>query len=126
MEATGSPSYYRGCAAERKMNYRELPTSDLIARLRHAAAIWFKNDDLLLVEELIHATSAATRRPLHTASRSERSRAARDTKSPRNSVLQPRVALFHYFSFQPADGSGIRQPVLVPRVTGAASAFDQA
>jgi len=67
MEATGSPSYYRGCAAERKMNYRELPTSDLIARLRHAAAIWFKNDDLLLVEELIHATSAATRRPLHTA-----------------------------------------------------------
>ena len=68
MEATGSPSYYRGCAAERKMNYRELPTSDLIARLRHAAAIWFKNDDLLLVEELIHATSAATRRLLHTAS----------------------------------------------------------
>jgi hypothetical protein len=26
---------HRGCAAERKMNYRELPTSDLIARLRH-------------------------------------------------------------------------------------------
>jgi len=49
------------------MNYQELPTSDLIARLRRAASIWFKNDDLLLVEELIHATSAATRRPRHTA-----------------------------------------------------------
>jgi hypothetical protein len=58
----------RSASHRSKMNYRDLPTSDLIARLRHAAAIWFKNDDLLLVEELIHATSAATRRPLHTAS----------------------------------------------------------
>ena len=41
------------------MNYRELPTSDLIARLRRAAATWFKNDDLLLVEELIRRLQQA-------------------------------------------------------------------
>lgn len=30
-----------------------LPTDQLIDRLRRAASIWFKNDDLLLLEELI-------------------------------------------------------------------------
>lgn len=32
---------------------RNLPTSDLIAELRRAAAVWFRNDHLLLLEEMI-------------------------------------------------------------------------
>jgi DNA replication protein DnaC len=32
---------------------RFLPTEDLIAQLRKAASTWFKNSDLLLLEELI-------------------------------------------------------------------------
>lgn len=32
---------------------RDLSTEDLVTQLRRSAAIWFKNDDLLLLEELI-------------------------------------------------------------------------
>lgn len=32
---------------------RELATSELIAELRRAAAIWFRNDHLMILEELI-------------------------------------------------------------------------
>jgi hypothetical protein len=31
----------------------EIPLAELIVRLRQAAAIWFKNDDVMLLEELI-------------------------------------------------------------------------
>ena len=41
------------------MRPRDLPTSDLIAALRRAASIWFKNDDLLLLEELIRRIARA-------------------------------------------------------------------
>jgi hypothetical protein len=33
--------------------FSELSTEALVERLRKAASIWFKNDDLLLLEELI-------------------------------------------------------------------------
>ena len=32
---------------------QQLPTSELVALLRRAAHAWFKNEDLLLLEELI-------------------------------------------------------------------------
>jgi hypothetical protein len=32
---------------------RDIPTSELIAELRRAAAVWFRNDHLLLLEEMI-------------------------------------------------------------------------
>ena len=35
------------------MSVRFVPMEDLIAQLRKAASIWFKNSDLLLLEELI-------------------------------------------------------------------------
>ena len=35
------------------MNVRFVPMEDLIAQLRKAASIWFKDSDLLLLEELI-------------------------------------------------------------------------
>lgn len=37
------------------MTLKLVPMSDgqLVAELRHAAAVWFKNTDLLLLEELI-------------------------------------------------------------------------
>ena len=33
--------------------FRNLPDSELVERLRRAAGTWFKNTDLLLLEELI-------------------------------------------------------------------------
>jgi hypothetical protein len=36
-----------------------VPTDALIVRLRRAASIWFKNDDLLLLEELIRRFAKA-------------------------------------------------------------------
>jgi hypothetical protein len=38
---------------QRYMSQRYMPMEDLIAQLRKAAGIWFKNSDLLLLEELI-------------------------------------------------------------------------
>jgi len=35
------------------MSARDLPDTNLIEALRRAAATWFKNSDLLLLEELI-------------------------------------------------------------------------
>jgi hypothetical protein len=35
------------------MAVRNMPTAELIAELRRAAAVWFRNDHLLLLEELI-------------------------------------------------------------------------
>ena len=35
------------------MTVRDLPTAELIAELRRAAAVWFRNDHLLLLEEMI-------------------------------------------------------------------------
>jgi hypothetical protein len=35
------------------MTVRDLPTAQLIAELRRAAATWFRNDHLLLLEEMI-------------------------------------------------------------------------
>ena len=35
------------------MDQRNLPLEELIDQLRRAAATWFKNSDLLLLEELI-------------------------------------------------------------------------
>jgi len=35
------------------MQYRDLTNDELITRLRTCASIWFKNDDLLLLEEMI-------------------------------------------------------------------------
>lgn len=35
------------------MNFRYMPIEDVIAQLRKAGSIWFRNDDLLLLEELI-------------------------------------------------------------------------
>lgn len=35
------------------MQARKLTDLDLIEQLRRAASVWFKNDDLLLLEELI-------------------------------------------------------------------------
>lgn len=32
---------------------KEIPTEELIRQVRESAAIWFKNRDLLLLEELI-------------------------------------------------------------------------
>lgn len=32
--------------------YADLPDDDLFDRLKHLAAQWFKNDDILLLEEL--------------------------------------------------------------------------
>lgn len=36
--------------------YRELPLPDVIEKLRRAGHIWFRNDDLLMLEELIRRT----------------------------------------------------------------------
>lgn len=36
--------------------YRDLPLPDVIERLRRAGHIWFRNDDLLMLEELIRRT----------------------------------------------------------------------
>jgi hypothetical protein len=38
------------------MDNRNLPLNDLIDQLRKAAGTWFKNSDLLLLEELIRRT----------------------------------------------------------------------
>lgn len=35
------------------MTHRDMPLADLVAHLRHAGSVWFKNYDLLLLEELI-------------------------------------------------------------------------
>ena len=34
-------------------NVRQLNNNELVAQLRHAASVWFKNSDMLLLEELI-------------------------------------------------------------------------
>jgi hypothetical protein len=36
-----------------KNDYREFSDDELARRLREAAAAWFKNEDLLMLEELI-------------------------------------------------------------------------
>lgn len=36
--------------------YETLPLPELIARLRKQAWVWFKNDDILLLDELIRRT----------------------------------------------------------------------
>ena len=43
------------------MNARYLPMEDLVTRLRKAASAWFKNDDLLLLEELIRRVNELLR-----------------------------------------------------------------
>lgn len=40
-------------------NPRELLSGDLVRRLRHAAAAWFSNDQLLMLEELIRRLERA-------------------------------------------------------------------
>jgi hypothetical protein len=35
------------------MTVRDMPTPELVDALRRAAAVWFRNDHLLLLEELI-------------------------------------------------------------------------
>jgi hypothetical protein len=37
---------------------RDLETSELIDQLRRAAAIWFRNDHLMILEELIRRVAA--------------------------------------------------------------------
>jgi hypothetical protein len=41
----------------------ELSDLELIEQLRRAASIWFKNTDLLLLEELIHRYKLSQRQP---------------------------------------------------------------
>ena len=36
-----------------KVSDRYIPAEDLIQQLRHAGSVWFRNSDLLLLEELI-------------------------------------------------------------------------
>jgi len=35
------------------MTVRDMPTAELVDALRRAAAVWFRNDHLLLLEEMI-------------------------------------------------------------------------
>jgi hypothetical protein len=43
-------------------DFSQLSTPEIIMRLRKCASIWFKNDDLLLLEELIRRTTLAEKR----------------------------------------------------------------
>jgi hypothetical protein len=42
-------------------SYKAMTDADLIEKLRRAASIWFKDTDLLLLEELIRRFHAHTR-----------------------------------------------------------------
>ena len=43
------------------MNVREMPDADLIASLRKAASVWFRDDHMLMLEELIRRHILATK-----------------------------------------------------------------
>jgi hypothetical protein len=43
------------------MNNRELPLDDLVEQLRKAGSAWFRNSDLLLLEELIRRAKESER-----------------------------------------------------------------
>lgn len=45
------------------MSLRDLPLDELVARLRKAGNVWFKNTDLLLLEELIRRVVLKDRKP---------------------------------------------------------------
>lgn len=42
--------------------YEDLPLADLIAHLRRCGGVWFRNDDLMLLEELIRRMQLAEER----------------------------------------------------------------